>query len=49
MQLLSLGALDHIVKLLNHENKTVKKNAVMCISSVSTEGNKKLNEFELFY
>ncbi|XP_065668674.1 armadillo repeat-containing protein 3 isoform X3 [Hydra vulgaris] len=37
MQLLSLGAIEHIVKLLNHESKIVKKNAAMCISSLASQ------------
>ncbi|XP_065061689.1 armadillo repeat-containing protein 3-like isoform X1 [Rhopilema esculentum] len=35
-QLLNLGALDYLLKLILHEDKTVKRNATMAIGSMAT-------------
>ena len=37
-QLLNLGALDYLLKLITHEDKIVKRNAVMAVGSMSTDG-----------
>ena len=36
-QLLTFGALEHLIKLLNHENKMVKRNAIMCVGTMASE------------
>ena len=38
LQLLAYGALEYLVKLISHEDKLVKRNAVMCVGIVSSEG-----------
>ncbi|XP_057312423.1 armadillo repeat-containing protein 3-like isoform X2 [Hydractinia symbiolongicarpus] len=37
LQLLNFGALDYLIKLIGHENKLVRRNAVMCIGTVASE------------
>lgn len=37
LQVLNFGALEHLVKLISHDDKHVKRNATMCIGSVASE------------
>ena len=37
LQILNIGALEHLVKLIGHEDKVVKRNATMCIGSTASE------------
>ena len=36
--LLDLGALDGLLRLINHEDRIVRRNACMCIGVMSTHG-----------
>ena len=37
-QILNIGALEHLIRLISHEDKVVKRNAAMCLGTVATEG-----------